>query len=149
MSVNNGFKSECIRGVMKKYGGENELPLEAKIMQEINNAYDFMSGCQFMEYINHKLFAYLMEKGYEPTYCHWEEIDCDSDTEEEEEEEDQDNFENKMCEYCSKSFLLSEPHYNDEEEDLNYCSEECYKKEKEEQLPSLDDAISYEEYENE
>ena len=51
--------------------------------------------------------------------------------EEEEEEEDQDDFTNRMCEFCGEGFDLSDPHYYDEEDSVCYCSEVCFRKEKE------------------
>jgi hypothetical protein len=47
--------------------------------------------------------------------------------------EDQDDFENRICGFCSKDFLLSDPHFYSEETDECYCNEECYRKEQEEE----------------
>ena len=55
------------------------------------------------------------------------------DEDEEEEPEDQDDFENRICGFCSKDFLLSDPHFYSEETDECYCNEECYRKEQEEE----------------
>jgi len=114
MSVNNTnneytFQEKCIRNILKQYGGMSEYPLDRKIMQEINTANDWFSGCQFMEYINHKLYAYLMEQGYGPTYVYWEDIDCDSDNEEvegdgEEEEELISNETDETCPICLEAY---------------------------------------------
>jgi len=45
---------------------------------------------------------------------------------------DQDDFTNRMCGFCGEEFDLGDPHYYDEEESECYCSEVCFRKEKEE-----------------
>ena len=73
------YKTECITQVLSHYKWLKPIPICLK--QEIDENYEIMSGCQFMEYLNHKLYSWIImeavneTKEQVPKFTHWEDLD--------------------------------------------------------------------------
>jgi len=72
---------------------------------------------------DYEAVSYYITKSWEDDYeIIWDSTDG---------KRDQDDFTNRMCGFCGEGFDLGDPHYYDEEESECYCSEVCFRKEKE------------------
>jgi hypothetical protein len=75
----------CIKRIEKAY--KITVIITDDVMEEINSVYDKTSGCSFMNWLNHRLYIYIMtdyilnDLEY-PEYKDWEDLeDIDSDDE--------------------------------------------------------------------
>ena len=70
----------CINHVLKAYG--TTLFINCEIMKEIDFMYENLSGCWFMDWLNHKLYSEIMKNCIllnetVPSYKDFEDIDDD------------------------------------------------------------------------
>jgi hypothetical protein len=88
-SVNNDIQ-DCIKRIEKAYG--LTLIITPDLMKEINSVYEKTSGCCFADWINHRLYIFIMTNGIlkneeYPDYMDWEDLDWDTD----DDDDDDDN----------------------------------------------------------
>jgi len=81
----NNFIKDCIKRIEKAY--KLTLVITDDVREEINSMYDKTSGCCFANWINHRLYIYIMTDAIlnnieYPEYIDWEELEnCDTDDE--------------------------------------------------------------------
>jgi len=79
------FIKNCIKRIEKTYS--TNIILTPQLQEEINNMYPISSGCWFIDWLNHRLYAEVMMNNMTnevkiPDYKDCEDL-CDSDSEEE------------------------------------------------------------------
>jgi hypothetical protein len=99
---------EAVSKVMRNYEMKQFIKnIPDTIIEELNKNYERMSGCEFADYINHKLYAFIMElcNKYDlilkPKYKHWEDL---------KDLEDMDDT--RFCDECGKHLDIDEEALN-------------------------------------
>jgi hypothetical protein len=93
------FVRDLIKSIEKTY--KLTLSLDEQVITEINRIYPITSGCWFADWLNHRLYTYIMtdclENGLEvPPYTDWEEL-------EKVEEEEEELVMLSCCPMCEKN----------------------------------------------
>ncbi len=111
MENKNELKVEVIKAVkkvMRNYEMKQFIRvIPDDIIKELIKNYERMSGCEFANYINHRLYAFIMELCYKyylvfrPEYKDWEDL-----------KENEDIDDDEYCNDCGQSLDIDEEELN-------------------------------------